>query len=242
MKTGYGTLATLTLAFAASVATFRATAATYYWIGSSGGEWADGANWSLSEGGAAANAYPTASDDATIPSDASIAISSGDANVANLTLGGDVTITGSTEISISNDRNGKTSGLGGNMLVYSSISGEGKTLTLKTAGVRSGVDNAAIGCNICVPAGFKSAFYCDSKTILMNGSLSGGGDIIEYQAGNDNGVTYSADCSGFTGTITEKSNPTLSVAICNWPAVPSLFATRPSILSRMSLARTPSIS
>lgn len=205
MKTRYSTIATLALALAASVATFRLAAETYYWIGSSGGEWADGTNWSLSEGGAAANAYPTASDDAAIPSDASIAISSGNANVANLTLGGDVTITGSTEISIST-RNGKTAGLYGNMLVYSSISGTGKTLTLKTAGVRSGVNDAAIGCNICVPAGFKSAFYCDSKTILMNGSLSGGGDIIEYQAGNDYGVTYSADCSGFTGTITEKIN------------------------------------
>lgn len=204
MKTRYGTLATLTLAFAASVATFRLAAETYYWIGSSGGDWASGDNWSLSEGGAAANAYPTASDDAVILSDASIAISSGNANVANLTLGGDVTITGSTEISPMTDGSGKTNGLNGNMLVYSSISGAGKTLTLKTAGVRSGANDAAIGCNICVPAGFKSAFYCDSKTILMNGSLSGGGDIIEYQAGNDNGVTYSADCSGFTGTITEK--------------------------------------
>ena len=175
----------------------------YYWIGPADGEWASNSNWSRTEGGSAAGAYPSDTDDAEFPSDATVAISSGNANVNNLTLRGNVTITGATEISISK-KSGKTNSLNCNKLIYSSISGPGKVLTLKTAGVSSGAANAAIDCDINVPTGYKAAFHCNLKTILMNGRLTGGGEIIEFQAGNDNGITYSADCSGFSGTVTEK--------------------------------------
>lgn len=98
MKTRCGTLATLTLALAASVATFRLAAETYYWIGSSGGDWASGENWSLSEGGAAANAYPTdyAADEAYVGSDTTITLPSANANVGNLYVNANVSLTGGT--------------------------------------------------------------------------------------------------------------------------------------------------
>ena len=198
------TLAVNGAAFAVAGTVYTVSGFKYYWIGPADGEWASNSNWSRTEGGSAAGAYPSAADDAEFPSDATVAISSGNASVSNLTLRGNVTITGSTAISVTKNGQGKTSGLAGNMLLYSSISGSGKVLTLKTAGLRSNAANAAIGCDVNVPAGYTAAFFCNNNTILMNGRLTGAGDVIEYQAGNSNGVTYSADCSGFSGTITEK--------------------------------------
>ena len=191
-------------AFTVAGTVYTVSGYKYYWIGPADGEWASNSNWSRTEGGSAAGAYPSATDDAEFSSDASVTISSGNANVANLTLRGNVTITGSTAISATKNSSGKTNGLTGNMLLYSSISGSGKVLTLKTAGLRSNTANASIGCDVNVPVGYTAAFFCNNYTILMNGRLTGAGDVIEYQAGNSNGVTYSADCSGFSGTITEK--------------------------------------
>jgi len=42
-----------------------AHATAYYWIGGASGEWANGSNWSLTDGGVAAEAYPGASGGAT---------------------------------------------------------------------------------------------------------------------------------------------------------------------------------
>ena len=50
------------------------SAATYYWIGGASGDWSDGSNWSLTDGGGAAGAYPGAGDTANVCSEATIAL------------------------------------------------------------------------------------------------------------------------------------------------------------------------
>lgn len=75
-KTPVQAIKKLALALAAAAA-FSASATTYYWIGGNSAEWNNGSNWSLSEGGASAGAYPNSGDDtAFFPSGASLTLNS----------------------------------------------------------------------------------------------------------------------------------------------------------------------
>ena len=73
-----------------------AHATAYYWIGGASGEWANGSNWSLTDGGAAANAYPSdySVDEATVAAAATITLPSSNANVSNLYVNANVSLTG----------------------------------------------------------------------------------------------------------------------------------------------------
>ena len=75
---------------------FHAQATDYYWIGGESSEWANGSNWSLTEGGEAANAYPSdySVDEATVTSAATITLPSSNANVSNLYVNANVSLTG----------------------------------------------------------------------------------------------------------------------------------------------------
>lgn len=75
---------------------FHAQATDYYWIGGESSEWANGSNWSLTEGGEAANAYPSdySVDEATVTSAATITLPSSNANVSNLYINANVSFTG----------------------------------------------------------------------------------------------------------------------------------------------------
>ena len=54
---------------------FHANATDYYWIGGASSDWSNGANWSLTEGGTAASAYPNSGEDtAFFPSGASLTL------------------------------------------------------------------------------------------------------------------------------------------------------------------------
>ena len=64
----------IAIAAIAAFAVLPTMAADYYWIGGNSEEWATGSNWSLTDGGAAANAYPGASDAATFGGNASITL------------------------------------------------------------------------------------------------------------------------------------------------------------------------
>lgn len=58
----------LSFCFAAVIAAgaSSALATDYYWIGGASSEWANGANWSETAGGAAANAYPNSGEDTAV--------------------------------------------------------------------------------------------------------------------------------------------------------------------------------
>lgn len=73
-----------------------AHAETYYWIGGASGDWANGSNWSLTDGGEAANAYPSnySVDEATVAAAATITLPSSNANVSNLYVNANVSLTG----------------------------------------------------------------------------------------------------------------------------------------------------
>lgn len=75
---------------------FHAQATDYYWIGGESSEWANGSNWSLTEGGEAANAYPSdySVDEATVTSAATITLPSSNATVSNLYVNANVSFTG----------------------------------------------------------------------------------------------------------------------------------------------------
>ena len=69
---------------------------TYYWIGGDSVEWANGSNWSLTEGGAAAGSYPSdySIDEAVVGSAVTITLPSSNANVSNLYINANVSFTG----------------------------------------------------------------------------------------------------------------------------------------------------
>ena len=94
-KTPVQTIKQLVLALAAAVL-LPASATTYYWIGGASGAWGNGANWSLTEGGASAGAYPSdyASDEAFVTTAATISLPSANANVSNLVVNANVSFTG----------------------------------------------------------------------------------------------------------------------------------------------------
>ena len=67
LKQFAGTVKSLAFALAATLS-LSVSATDYYWIGGASGNWNDGSNWSLTEGGSAASAFPTTGDSATVSS------------------------------------------------------------------------------------------------------------------------------------------------------------------------------
>lgn len=205
MKTRYGTLATLTLAFAASVATLRLAAETYYWIGSSGGDWASGDNWSLSEGGAAANTVPTGTDDVIFTDDATADISAGDVSVNNFT------IQSGKRVCIKDESQTKKLAMG-----YS-LSEVGTTLALAGATVlpqaNSTSDTLNIYSGVEFVEGYTSGVYANSQRVdgnnkparyvALRGPLSGKGTLkfINNNATSRSRIYFYGDNSNFEGSV-----------------------------------------
>ena len=124
-KTPVQAIKKLALALAAAVL-LPASATTYYWIGGASGDWSNGANWSLSEGGASAGAYPNSGDDtAFFPSGASLTLNSY-AKVRKIFTDGTLTLAGNGNGGIQTTANNNTAPL--------TIGGERRTFSVLPRG------------------------------------------------------------------------------------------------------------
>ncbi len=181
-----------TSAFTLAVAaTLPALATDYYWIGGESGNWNDGANWSLNDGGAAANAYPSSSDTATVSTSATIhLVNNNNDNVQGAVFSADVMLDGGKKLCV---------GAGG-------ISGTG-TITL--AGVTIGsLGEMTISNNLVIDAGTENTFMvnaADAK-FYVSGTVTGTGKLgITQWTGNGTnanaGLNLTGDWSGFYGEI-----------------------------------------
>ncbi len=161
----------------------------YYWIGGASGNWSEGANWSTTEGGTSAGAYPKNSDDsATI--NAATSISMGEnINLDTLSIGDAVTLSGGTRIAI-----------------YTSVAGEG-VLTLGD-GMRlysAGATRKDFSASLNIPAGasvvadgstnYAGFTFTDTCTLTGSGTLTLGHTSIR----GNNRLEWNA--SAFAGEI-----------------------------------------
>lgn len=183
-KTPVQTIKKLALALAAA-ALLPASATTYYWIGGSSGAWGNGANWSLTEGGVSAGAYPSdyASDEAFVTTAATISLPSANANVSNLVVNANVSLTG-----------GK--------IRAKTISGSGK-LTMLDGTSFYASEGATVSADVEIPAG--ATVYADTSaqyvgfTFTAECALTGYG-TIQFKGSRPSHPLY-WDASGFSGTV-----------------------------------------
>ena len=168
---------------------FHANATDYYWIGGASGNWDDGANWSLTDGGEAAYAYPGASDAATFGSAASIAMSAG-VNVSNIIIGAGVRV----QFASSDYK----------VLQVNAVTADAtSTLALSNVIVIPAVDNAPISGQIELVAGTTNGLYgASGKNLQVNGNLTGSG-VVYFRnyawKGSRGGVNLNGDNSQFSG-------------------------------------------
>ena len=184
-----------------------AHAETYYWIGGDSSEWANGSNWSLTDGGEAANAYPNAdSDYAHFPNGASITLNSF-VYVRKIFTDGTLTLSGDGNGGVRTNPNNNTSPLtiGGMGLLrlagvtiqapYSTSTDGGQSRITNDVEIVSGTTN------------YVRASGSSDRAASLNfqGRLSGGGRLVawsntglaKYQ------VYFSGDASQFTGSIAD---------------------------------------
>ena len=182
-----GKIAALAVALVAVAHSAHAT--TYYWIGGDSGEWSNGSNWSLTDGGEAANAYPGASDAATFGSAASIAMSAG-VNVSNIIIGAGVRV----QFASSDYK----------VLQVNAVTADAtSTLALSNVIVIPAVNNAPISGQIELVADTKNGLYgASDRDLQVNGGLTGSGEVYfrNYAtSGKRGGVYLNGDNSQFSG-------------------------------------------
>ena len=172
-------------AIAVGYVTFVAGAADYYWIGGASGNWADGNNWSLTEGGAAAGAYPSAysADEATVSSAATITLPAANANVSNLYVNANVSLTG-----------GK--------IHAKMISGSGKLMMLDGTSFYAS-EGSTVFVDVEIPAG--ATVYADTSAQSAGVSFDAecaltGSGTIQFKGNRPSHPLY-WDASGFLGTV-----------------------------------------
>ena len=206
-KTPVQAIKKLALALAAAVL-LPASATTYYWIGGNSAEWNNGSNWSLSEGGASAGAYPNSGDDtAFFPSGASLTLNSY-AKVRKIFTYGTLTLAGNGNGGIQTTANNNTAPLtiGGTGLVrlagvniiapYATSSSNAKTEITNALEIVEGTTNL-----LRLATG--SSRY---SSIHVRGALSGSGTLIvrsNTDSGNYQAYFY-GDASAFTGVFTDR--------------------------------------
>ena len=184
MKMPVQTIKKLALALAAA-AMLPTSATTYYWIGGVASDWSNGSNWSLTEGGAAAGAYPSdyASDEAFVTTAATISLPFANANVSNLVVNANVSLTG-----------GK--------IRAKTISGSGK-LTMLDGTSFYASEGSTVSADVEIPAG--ATVYADTSatyagfTFTAECALTGSG-TIQFKGNRPSHPLY-WDASGFSGTV-----------------------------------------
>ncbi len=175
-----------TSAFTLAVAaTLPALATDYYWIGGASGNWNDGSNWSLTDGGAAAGDYPSdySADVAYVTTATTITLPSANANVSNLYVNANVSLTG-----------GK--------IRAKTISGSSK-LTMLDGTSFYASEGSTVSVDVEIPAG--ATVYADTSaqyagfTFTAECALTGYG-TIQFKGSRPSHPLY-WDASGFSGTV-----------------------------------------
>lgn len=178
------------LVAACALCACSAHATAYYWIGGASGEWANGSNWSLTDGGAAANAYPSdySVDEATVAAAATITLPSSNANVSNLYVNANVSLTG-----------GK--------IHAKTISGSGKLTMLNGTSFYASEYCTTVSVDVEVPADAtvsvsnngSSKGYGYGVMFTADCALTGSGTIRFDSYRSSNPLYW--DASGFSGTV-----------------------------------------
>lgn len=200
----------LSFCFAAVIAAgaSSALATDYYWIGGASSEWANGANWSETAGGAAANAYPNSGEDtAVFPEGASLTLNSY-AKVRRIFTDGTLTLAGSGNGGIQTVANNNVAPLfiGGTGLVrlagvniiapYATSSSNARTEITNALEIVEGTTNI-----LRLATG--SSRY---SSIHVRGALSGAGTLIVRS--NTDSSNYQAyfygDASSFAGVFCDR--------------------------------------
>ena len=183
-------------------------ATTYYWIGGASSEWSNGANWSLTEGGASASAYPNSDEDtAFFPSGASLTLNSY-VKVRKIFTDGTLTLAG--------NGNGGIQTHASNNVAPLTFGGEG---LVRLAGVNivapyaTSADNAKteITNALEIVEGTTNVLRLATgstrhSSIHVRGALSGAGTLIvrsNTDSGNYQAYFY-GDASAFTGVFCDR--------------------------------------
>ena len=184
----------LAVAFCALSACVFAT--DYYWIGGESGEWANVSNWSLSEGGSAAEAYPNSFDDDTtaIIATEGVTVTIGaDVSTSNVVVNANATLTGSGMLSFY-----RMNGTGVITLSGANLCGAkaGGTKTTYTYYLDNDVIIADNTTNVIKVLSY--TYFC------MNGSASGSG-MIRFDEANQlyYGFTITGNWQEFSGSFVE---------------------------------------
>ena len=207
MKTKHTTIRASVFAMAFALCVPSAWATSYYWIGGNSAEWTNGSNWSLTEDGAAANAYPNGSDDyAHFPSGADLTLN-GFVTVRGIFTDGTLTLSGngSGGVRTASSNNSAPLYMGGEGLVRLA----GITINVPYA-TSSAAAQTQITNNLEIVAGTTNTFtLCTGSSryasLHMRGALSGSGTMIvrcNSDSGNYQAYFY-GDASAFTGTFAD---------------------------------------
>jgi len=172
-------------AIAVGCVAFVAGATDYYWIGGASGNWADGKKWSLTPGGAAADAYPSnyAVDQATVASNTVITLPGLNANVSNLFVNANVAL-----------EDGK--------IHAKTISGSGK-LTMRPYATFYASEGSTVSVDVEIPTG--GPVYVDTSTsyagftFAAECALTGSG-TIEFKGYRPSHPLY-WDANSFSGMV-----------------------------------------
>ncbi len=170
---------------------FHAHATDYYWIGVASGNWDDGNNWSLTDGGAAAGDYPrsASTDTASFNGSASVTMTAG-VNVSTLTIAAGKRV----QLSSSNYQ----------VLQVGAVNGDAtSTLALSNVIVIPAVSGAAVSGQIELVSDTKNGLYgASGMNLNVNGNLTGAGEVYfrNYASkGSRGGVLLNGDNSQFAG-------------------------------------------
>lgn len=201
------TLREILTSFAIVAGVSIAQATDYYWIGGAAGDWADGQNWSLTEGGAAAGAYPNTSsggdDHVFFGDDAAITLKSS-SYCRKMTVNAQVML-----------KNGKVQTASSNNTAPLTIDGTGKLILSNAELVAPYATSASAGastitCALEIADGTTNTLSVATgntrySSWTVSGKLTGSGALIARGGNNtENYIVYmSCDASEFAGSFVD---------------------------------------
>ena len=159
----------------------------YYWIGGASGDWNDGNNWSRSNDGAAAGAYPSTLTDTVVVGTPATLNLTDNVVVHEVIASAEVVLTGGKSLGFVTMRG---DGLVTMSNVTFTISGEASTPFV-------------INSNISIANGTENTFACSTLKNYLYGNLYGSGFLGVYSGSNNTsgGLVFCGDNSGFSGEL-----------------------------------------
>ena len=187
---------------------FHADATDFYWIGGASSEWASGNNWSLTEGGEAASAYPNGGEDtAFFPSGASLTLNSY-AKVRKIFTDGTLTLAGNGNGGIQTVANNNTAPLtiGSTGLIRLAGVNIIAPYATKASSARTEITNAieiVEGTTNILRIATGSSRYASLHVL---GALSGSGTLIVRSNVDSNSYQayFYGDASAFAGVFCDR--------------------------------------